>query len=121
MRGCCGLVGLPAGWCGLGVATLTGLLQDDTYRAWPWLLWTVPFVAAGTAIALAGLSMDVWAVPPVLVGDWGHSASTALLVSAGAYAVVLNAAAVLLRRRRRSGARAGGGRAGAEAESPPRL
>jgi hypothetical protein len=78
---------LAAGWC---VATLTGLLQDDRFDAPYWLLWAVPPIAAGAAIALAGLSMNVWYEPPVLVGDWGRGASTALLVSAAAYALGLN-------------------------------
>ena len=90
---------LLLGWC---VATLTGLLQDDEFDAWPWLLWAVPFVAAGAAIALAGLSFDVWEFPPVPVGDWGHGASAALLVSATAYAMGLNLLAHLVMRRRRS-------------------
>ncbi len=97
------------GWC---AATMTGLLQDDEFDAWPWLLWAVPFVAAGTAIALAGLSLDVWEFPPVPVGDWGHGASVALLVSAAAYAVGLNLLAYLVRRRaaRRAGAALAPGR-----------
>ena len=84
---------------GWSVTTLTGLIQDDEFAAWPWLLWAVPFVAAGTAIALSGLSADVWAVPPVEVGDWGRSAGITLLVSAGAYAVVLNLLGYLAARR----------------------
>jgi hypothetical protein len=83
------------------VTTLTGLVQDDEFDAWPWLLWAVPFVAAGAAIALAGLSADVWEFPPVPVGDMGRSATIALLVSAAAYAVILNLLAVT----RRSGDR----------------
>ncbi|WP_433281529.1 hypothetical protein [Micromonospora sp. CA-244673] len=78
---------LLAGWA---VTTMTGLLQDDQFNAPYVLLWAVPPIAAGTAIALAGLSMDVWVVPPVLVGDWGRGASAALLVSAAAYALGLN-------------------------------
>jgi hypothetical protein len=82
---------LPAvlllGWC---VATLTGLFQTGTNHAWPWLLWTVPPVAAGTALALAGTSLNEESVPPVLLGDWGHRASIALLVGAAAWAVALN-------------------------------
>jgi hypothetical protein len=94
---------LVVGWC---VATMTGLLQDDRFSAPYWLLWTVPPIAAGTAIALAGLSMDVWTVPTVVIGDWGRSASTALLISAGAYALGLNllGGLVELRRRRRGAA-----------------
>jgi hypothetical protein len=80
------------------VTTLTGLVQDDEYDAWPWLLWAVPFVPAGTAIALAGSSADVWAFPPVPVGDWGRSATIALLVSAAAHAVIVNLLAVTRRR-----------------------
>ncbi|GAA3948891.1 hypothetical protein [Actinoplanes auranticolor] len=80
------------------VTTLTGLVQDDEYDAWPWLLWAVPFVAAGTAIALAGLSADAWEFPPVPVGDWGRSATLALLASAAAYALILNLLAVTRRR-----------------------
>lgn len=91
---------VPVFLLGWGVATLTGLLQDDEYDAWPWLLWSVPFVAAGAAIALAGLSLDVWEFPPVPVGDWGHGASVALLVSASAYAVGLNLLGYLAARRR---------------------
>jgi len=105
---------LGLGWC---VATLTGLVQDDEFDAWPWLLWAVPFVAAGAAIALAGLSMDVWEVPPLLVGDRGRGAGVALLVSAGAYALVLNLAAVLAVRCR---SRRGVARPDVGAESPPR-
>ncbi|MEH1164324.1 hypothetical protein V6V47_02930 [Micromonospora sp. CPCC 205539] len=89
---------LVLGW---SVAVMTGLLQDDRFGAPTVLLWTVSPVAAGTAIALAGLSMDVWSAPPVLVGDWGRGASTALLVSTSAYALGLNLLAVLAERRRR--------------------
>jgi hypothetical protein len=89
---------LVAGWC---AATLTGLLQDDGFNAPYWLLWTVPPIAAGAAIALAGLSMDVWVEPPVLVGDWGRGASAALLISAAAYALGLNLLGGLAERRRR--------------------
>lgn len=89
---------LVAGWC---VASLTELLQDDQFNAPHFLLWTVPPIAAGAAIALAGLSMDVWARPPVLTGDWGHSASVALLVSALAYALGLNLLGCLAGRQRR--------------------
>ncbi|WBB50284.1 hypothetical protein O3597_07455 [Verrucosispora sp. WMMA2044] len=81
------------------VTTMTGLLQDDQFAGPDALLWTVPPIAAGTAIALAGLSTDVWAVPPVTVGDWGRGASTALLVSAAAYALGLNLLACWTRRR----------------------
>ncbi|MEG3632614.1 hypothetical protein [Micromonospora palythoicola] len=87
---------LLLGWF---VATMTGLLQDDRFAAPYALLWTVPPIAAGTAIALAGLSTDVWAVPPVTVGDWGRGASAALLVSAAAYALGLNSLASWNRRR----------------------
>lgn len=78
---------LLLGWF---VTTLTGLVQDDRFGAPYVLLWAVPPIAAGTAIALAGLSTDVWVVPPVPVGDWGRGAGTALLVSAAAYALGLN-------------------------------
>ncbi|WP_262287017.1 hypothetical protein [Micromonospora sp. MA102] len=78
---------LLLGWF---VATMTGLLQDDRFNAPPGLLWAVPPIAAGTAIALAGLSLDVWVGPAVLVGDWGRGASVALLVGAAAYALGLN-------------------------------
>jgi len=88
---------LGLGWC---LATLTGLLQDDRFGAPVWLLWTVPPVAAGTAVALAGLSVDVWADQARLVGDQGRSAGIALVASAMVYAVVLNVAGGLLRRRR---------------------
>lgn len=88
---------LVAVWC---VAVLTGLLQDDSPDVWPWLMWTVPFVAAGTAIALAGLSMNVGGDQPVLAGDWGHQASVALLVGVTAYAIGLNLVAYLKGRRR---------------------
>lgn len=88
---------LVVGWF---VATLTGLLQDDRFNAPYWLLWAVPPIAAGAAIALAGLSMDVWTDPGVLVGDWGRAAGTALLVSAAAYAVGLNVFGALAGRRR---------------------
>ncbi|MGY0002611.1 hypothetical protein [Micromonospora sp. I033] len=78
---------LLPGWV---VATMFGLLQDDRFNAPYALLWAVPPIAAGTAVALAGLSMDVWVAQPVLVGDWGCGASAALLVSAAAYALGLN-------------------------------
>lgn len=82
------------------ITTLTGLVQDDRFNAPYGLLWTIPPIAAGTAIALAGLSMDVWVEPPVLVGDWGRAASAALLVSTAAYALGLNLLAGLAGRRR---------------------
>jgi hypothetical protein len=76
---------LPAllllGWC---VATLAGLLQSDRTAAWPWSLWTIPPMAAGAALALAGVSMD----RPL--DNWGHGPSIALLVGAAAWAVALN-------------------------------
>jgi hypothetical protein len=93
-------VAVPVILLGWGAATLTGLLQDDRFAGPAWLLWTVPPVAAATAIALNGLSMDVWFDPPVLVGDWGHQASTALLISAAAWAAGLNLLAAMLARRR---------------------
>ncbi|MCZ7423648.1 MULTISPECIES: hypothetical protein [unclassified Micromonospora] len=96
---------LLLGWF---VTTMTGLLQDDRFAAPYALLWTVPPIAAGTAIALAGLSTDVWAVPPVTVGDWGRGASTALLVSAAAYALGLNLLAHWTRRARGEGRRVAG-------------
>ncbi|GAA3763955.1 hypothetical protein GCM10022379_34610 [Micromonospora maritima] len=80
-------------------ATLTGLVQDDRFGAPSGLLWAVSPIAAGTAIALAGLSTDVWAVPPVVVGDGGCGAGVALLVSAAAYALGLNLLARWARRR----------------------
>ncbi|MGW0433698.1 hypothetical protein ACWDV4_14315 [Micromonospora sp. NPDC003197] len=89
---------LQLGWF---AATTTGLVHVDRFNVPSWLLWTVPPIAASTAIALAGLSMDVWASPPVLMGDWGHSASNALLVSTAAYALGLNLLAGLVGRRRR--------------------
>ncbi|MEV4118490.1 hypothetical protein [Micromonospora sp. NPDC049645] len=95
---------LLLGW---SVTTMTGLLQDDRFNAPYGLLWAVPPIAAGTAIALAGLSMDVWVKPPVLVGDWGRSASAALLVSAAAYALGMNLLAGLAGRRRRLDAETG--------------
>jgi len=86
---------LLAGWV---VATLTGLLDEaDT---WPWLIWTVPVVAAGAAIVRAGLSVDLLTEPPELVGDGGRGASIALLVGVTAYAIGLNLAAHLAQRRR---------------------
>jgi hypothetical protein len=88
---------LVVGWW---VATLTGLLQDDGFDAPYWLLWTVPPIAAGAAIAMAGMSMDVWVEPPVLVGDWGRGASAALLVCAAGYALGLNLLGGLAGRRR---------------------
>lgn len=89
---------LVAGWC---VASLAGLLHDDGSGAPSWLLWTLPPMAAGAAAVLAGLSMDVWIEPPVLVGDRGGGAGAALLVGAAAYALGLNLLAGLARRGRR--------------------
>jgi hypothetical protein len=96
-RGSGVLLVLAAVWW---VAALTGLLQDDVFALPEWLLWTVPPMAAGTAIALAGLSMDVWSSPAVLEGDWGRTAGVALLVGAAAYALVLNLLGALIGRRR---------------------
>jgi hypothetical protein len=92
---------LVLGWF---VATMIGLLQDDRFNAPYGLLWAVPPIAAGTAVALAGLSTDVWAAPPVPVGDWGRGAGAALLVSAAAYALGLNLLAAWAGRRRGPGA-----------------
>jgi hypothetical protein len=99
------LLWIPVGLVWL-VATITGLLQDDGGDAPHWLYWAVPPIAAATAIALTGLSMNVSLFPQVLQGDWGREASAALLVSAAAYAVALNLLAVLVeyRRRRRTDA-----------------
>jgi hypothetical protein len=75
------------GWC---VGTVIGLLQDNRL-SWPlWLLWTVPPVAAAATIALAGLSVDVWSDPSVVVGDWGRGSSIALLAGVSAYALGVN-------------------------------
>ncbi|TCB98404.1 hypothetical protein E0H26_08450 [Micromonospora zingiberis] len=82
-------------------AMQVGLAQDDEFGGPSWLLWAVPPIAAGTAVALAGLALDVWSDPPLLVGDGGSSAGIALLVGAGAYALGLNLLGVLVGRRRR--------------------
>ncbi|NES31701.1 hypothetical protein GCE86_03080 [Micromonospora terminaliae] len=97
---------LAACWC---AATLTGLLQDDRFNAPYWLLWAAPPIAAGAAVALAALSIDVWSQPPVLMGDWGSSASAALLTGAAAYALGLNLLGGLAERRRRRRSNAGTG------------
>ncbi len=94
---------LGIAWCG---AMQVGLAQDDEFAGPSWLLWAVPPIAAATAVALAGLSLDVWSDPPVLIGDWGHSAGIALLAGAGAYALGLNLLGVLVERHRRRQARA---------------
>jgi hypothetical protein len=98
---------IPLFLLGWMVATMIGLVQNDQFNGPYALLWAVPAIAAGTAIALAGLSMDVWANPAVLVGDWGRGASTALLVSAGAYALGLNLLAGLVERHHRHRAKTG--------------
>jgi hypothetical protein len=89
--------GLLVGW---SVATLTGVMQNDRFDGPGWLLWTVPPVAAGAALALAGTSVDVFPEPAVVVGDWGRGASIALLVSAAGFALVFNLLAHLDSRRR---------------------
>jgi hypothetical protein len=68
------------------IAALVGLVQDDAPGFPPWSLWLLPSLAAGTAIAQAGLSLDVYADPPVLAGDWGHAASIALVGGLTIYA-----------------------------------
>ena len=82
------------------IAASVGLVQDDAPGIPPWLLWLLPPLAAGTAIAQAGLSINVNTDPPVLAGDWGAGASVALLGGLAIYAGL----AVLLagRARRRS-------------------
>jgi hypothetical protein len=81
---------LPAllllGWC---IAMLAGLLQTDRYAAWPWTLWTIPPMSAGTALALAGQSPSAW----------GHHPSLTLLVGTAAWAVILNLLALRKSRR----------------------
>ncbi|MEE6259220.1 hypothetical protein [Plantactinospora sonchi] len=89
------------------VITMIGLSQDDRFNGPDWVLWVIPPLAAGTAVALAGLSLDVWRETAVLVGDWGYGASLALLVGTSAYAVGLNLIAWLLGRRRRRSDSAG--------------
>ncbi|SIN30751.1 hypothetical protein [Micromonospora cremea] len=107
---------LVAVWC---AATLNGLLQDDEFNAPYWLLWTAPPIAAGAAIALAALSIDVWTQPPVLMGDWGRSASAALLISAAAYALGLNLLGGMAERRRRQRRTAGTGTSSSESAHRP--
>ncbi|GAB2940896.1 hypothetical protein GCM10027280_31790 [Micromonospora polyrhachis] len=87
---------LLLGW---SVTNITGFLQDHQFNGLYALLWVVPPIAASTAITLAGLSTDVWANPPVLVGYWGYSASATLLLGAAAYALGFNWLAARARRR----------------------
>jgi hypothetical protein len=93
------MAGLGVAWW---IAALFGLLQDDKFGG-PHGMLGMPPVAAGAAVALAGLSVDVWAVPPVLVGDWGRGASIALLTGLAAYALIFNLFGFLVGRRRRRG------------------
>ncbi|WP_052721003.1 hypothetical protein [Actinoplanes rectilineatus] len=79
------------GWT---VVTLAGLLQNDD-RGFPAvLLWLIPPLAAATAVGLGCLSLDAWSVPPVVTGDWGDQAITALLVGLTVFALILNVLAV---------------------------
>lgn len=84
---------LAAGWL---VATFAGLVQDDEGAAPHWLYWALPPLGAAAAVALSGKSMEVWALEPSVPGDWGDGASTALVVGATLYAVLLNLLAVTL-------------------------
>jgi hypothetical protein len=83
---------------------MTGLLQDDRFAGPYWLLWTIPPVAAGAAIALAGgaIDVDAYTLHGTLtwVGDSGRGASIALFVSAAHYALALNLLGGLAARRR---------------------
>lgn len=55
-----------------------GLLQDDQWGGPVWVLWLLPPLAAAAAIPLTTMSVDVWAQPPVTVGDGGRGALIAL-------------------------------------------
>jgi hypothetical protein len=79
-----------AWWIGASI----GLTQDDSFALPGWLLLFPP-LAAGAAIALAGLSMDVWTSPAVPVGDWGYAAADTMLTSLAAAAILLNLPALL--------------------------
>jgi hypothetical protein len=87
---------------------MIGLRQDDQLSFPYWLLVPFPPIAAGAAVALAGLSVDVWNPPYALIGDWGRGASIALLVGATMYAVGLNLLARRAERRRQLRAAAPG-------------
>jgi hypothetical protein len=89
-------------WWPLGtawvVASITGMVQDDTFDAPIALLWTVPPVAAGATVGLAGLAIDVNR-EPVVVGDTGTVAGVALLAGAMVWALLVNLLGLLVRRR----------------------
>jgi hypothetical protein len=84
---------LAAGWL---AATFAGLVQDDEGAAPHWLYWAVPPLGAAAAVALSGTSMEVWALEPVVRGDWGDGASIGLVAGAVLYALLLNVLAVTL-------------------------
>ncbi|MBO3737973.1 hypothetical protein [Actinoplanes flavus] len=88
---------LVAAWL---VVTAAGLSQDDEGSIPVTLLWLVPPLAAATAIASAGRSLDVWPpYPTTPAGDWGEQAAIALAGGLTVYLVAVTAATRWKRRR----------------------
>ncbi|MEU8659915.1 hypothetical protein [Actinoplanes philippinensis] len=81
---------LTIGWSVVSVAGLTQVGRADFPAA---LLWIVPPLAAATAIGMASLSLGAGEIGAAFVGDWGDTASSALVIGLTAgTAVVLGAA-----------------------------
>ncbi|MFC4071082.1 hypothetical protein [Actinoplanes subglobosus] len=88
------VVVLTIGW---SVVSVDGLMQVGRIDFPAPLLWVVPPLAAATAIGMASLSLGAGEIRPAFAGDWGDTASSALIIGLAAWtavAVVTGAARV---------------------------
>ncbi|BEL07709.1 hypothetical protein Q0Z83_059000 [Actinoplanes sichuanensis] len=85
---------LTIGW---SVVSVVGLMQVGRIDFPAALLWMVPPLAAATAIGMASLSLGAGEIGPAFLGDWGDTASSALIIGLTAWTVVVTGAALARR------------------------
>jgi hypothetical protein len=85
---------LSIGWA---VACVAGLTEAGRFESPAALLWVFPPLAAATAIGMASLSLGAGEISPAFVGDWGDTASSALVIGLTAWTVVVTGAALVRR------------------------
>ncbi|WP_433795350.1 hypothetical protein [Actinoplanes sp. CA-252034] len=79
------VVVLTIGW---SVVSVAGLMQVGRIDFPGVLLWVIPPLAAATAIGMASLSLGGGENSPAFVGDWGDTASSALVIGLAAWTAV---------------------------------
>ncbi|GIF44996.1 hypothetical protein [Actinoplanes xinjiangensis] len=89
-----GTLVLAVGWSVVSVAGLMQIGRLDFPAAW---LWVVPPLAAACAIGMASLSLSAGEASAAHVGDWGDTASGALVTGLAAWTAVVIVAALVHR------------------------